>query len=282
MDCNRGAFINYKSNNKDNKDNEEKEIYRILEYYDYIVIEPKSGIYSYCVFFYSGFNENAGKYLYLFKYFFENFSKSFNLNFKIYLPMLDIYSRDDYPNSYMINYDDERQHKLYSWFNYTFYKEKRINFVTKDYKDKLIKSLIDREIGILGDTEKLIFIGFSMGGRYLIYVLEKYNLKTKFNITFKSPIFMFESKRLKDNSNLGDLSELAKYFENKFFLIYSKNDKFCKIQDGFRTFYTLKAEFISTKLRVDNGYKHVVDFNCIELLRETLVSELGLKQKSKF
>ena len=150
------------------------------------------------------------------------------------------------------------------------------------YKDKLIKRLIDKEKAILGDTEKFIFIGFSMGGRYLIYVLEKYKIKTKFNIIFKSPMFMFKSKRSEDNLSQGDSLELAKYFENKFFLIYSKNDRFCVIQDGLGTYYTLKNEFNSIKLKIDNGYKHIVDYNCLELLRESLISELGFKPKTKF
>jgi len=196
--------------------------------------------------------------------------------------MLDIYAKDDYPNSYMVNYNDERKHKLYSWFNFTFFKGKSMNFVTQDYKDKLIKRIIDKEKAILGDTEKFIFVGFSMGGRYLIHVLEKYNIKTSFNVIFKSPIFMFKSKRSKDNLLGCESQELAKYFQNKFFLIYSKYDKFCIIQDGLKTYYILKNEFNSTKLRIDYGSKHIVDNNCIEFLKETLVSELVLKPKSKF
>jgi len=264
------------------KDFEENQIYRILEYYDYSLIEPKTGLYNYCVIFFSGFNENSAKYLYLFKNFFEIFSKKYNIYFKIYLPMLDIYSRDDFPNSYMVNYDDDRQQKLYSWFNYIVHENKRVDFVTKINKDEVIKDIIHKEKVIIGGTEKFIFMGFSMGGRYLIYVLEKYNLKTKFNIIFKSPIFMYKSKKSEQNTDQMNSTETDKYFENSFFLIYSKNDKFCVLQDGLKSYFLLKNEFKSVKLKIDNGFKHIVDFNCLELLKETLVKELGLNQKNKF
>ena len=67
--------------------------------------------------------------------------------------MLDIYSRDDYPNSYMINYDDNRQAKLFSWFNYKIQDNKRVDYVPVSNKDNLIKNLIEKEKRCLNDNE---------------------------------------------------------------------------------------------------------------------------------
>lgn len=265
-----------------NVENKNRDIYRILQYFDYLVIEPKKETYNFCVFFFSGFNENSGKYLYLFLNFFEKFSKLYKIYFKIYLPMLDIYARDKYPSSYMINYDDDRQYKLYSWFNYIIHENKRVDFVTQKDKDKLIKDIIDREKNILGCLDKFIFIGFSMGGRYLIHVLEKHKIKTKFNLIFKSPIFMFKSRSREINIDKSCSKEDIEFFKNKFYVIYSKNDKFCNFQDGLKSYYLLKTVFNNTNLYIDNGTKHIVDYNCIELLRKTLVKELGLNPIYKF
>lgn len=263
---------------------EEKDIYRIFEYFDYLLIEPKKGNYDFAIFFFSGFNENAGKYLNLYKSFFEKFSRKFNIKFKIYLPMLDVYSRDDYPQSKMINYEDDKQKKIYSWFNYKIEENKRVEFVTKSEKDILIKNLFDNEIKILKNTEKIIFIGFSMGGRYVLHTLEKFNIKIKFNLLFKSPIFIFKSKKknenkINDNNINGDF---CNYLNNKFYLIYSRNDKFCNFQDGIKSYHLLKDEFLEVNLKINNDQKHIVDYNCLEFLKDILLKELINIKQAKF
>jgi len=265
-----------------NSFNEEKEIYKIFEFFDYLLIEPKKGKHDYTIFFFSGFNENAGKYLYIFKFFFENFSKVYDIKFKIYLPMLNIYKREEYPNSLMISYEDDRHSKLYSWFNYKLETNKRVDFIPNIKKDNLIKKLIEKEKQILKESENIIFIGFSMGGRYLIHILESLNLKTKFNLFFKSRVFYYKSKKLREKIMNEQKDNIQDFYENKFFAIYSKNDKFCILKDAISTYFLLNEEFKSVEVKIDNGYKHIVDYNCIEYLKNILLKELKINKKACF
>lgn len=256
-----------------------KEIYRIFEFYEYLVIEPKHGKHHFAIFFFAGFNENAGKYLLLFKAFFEHFSNIFKIKFKVYFPMLDIVTRENYPKTTMIDEHDERQKNIYTWFNYHIDdSNKNHKFKTNQEKENLIKNFILTEAKNLGSEEQLIFIGFSMGGRYLVHILENLKIKTKFNMFFKSPIWYYDKKKGLYQHN----HEYKKYFENKMYLIYSKNDKFAILREGFMTYYLVKEEFSFAKIKVDNGYKHIVDYNCLEFLKETLIKEIIIPAISKF
>jgi len=216
------------------------------------------------------------------------FSRKFNIRFKLYIPMLDIFKRDEYPKSIMINYEDDKQYKFFSWFDYIIHKDNRIEQVTKPDKDALIKDLFDNEKKILKDTEKIIFMGFSQGGRYILYFLERFNIKTKFNIFFKSFISLDNLRKKKENkidnksNNNDNAKDYSPYLSNKFYCIYSRNDKFCNLQDGLKNYFVFKNEFSEVNMRINNDHKHIMDYNCIEYLKDILLKEIINTNNAKY
>ena len=114
---------------------------------DYLVIQPKDDQYEYAFFFFAGFNENAGKYVNLFKPFFENFTKICKIKFKIILPMLKKIHRSKITKSNFIDYNDYRYEFVYTWNviikdkNY-----KKLGFNTFNDIDEFNKKLIEKEI----------------------------------------------------------------------------------------------------------------------------------------
>jgi hypothetical protein len=273
-----------------------KDIYKLYEYMNYLILTPKDNKYEYSLFFFSGFNENAGKYIYLLKPFFENFTKVSKIKFKIILPMLKKVSRDLLTKSNFVDYNDYRYEYVFTW-NILIKDENlnRIGFYTFNDLDEIVKELINNEIKILGNQDKIIFCGFSMGGRYMTYVLENMNIKTKFNLIFKSPITIYNIKNEKNYNTINKLSlreynykslnkdilSKGDYLKNKFYLLYSINDKLLNLNEGLLTYQMIKNEFYEVKMKIDNGRKHIVDYNCLEYLKEILIKEI-VNNKSKF
>ena len=272
-----------------------KDVYKLLEYMDQLIIQPKDNQYDYAFFFFVGFNENAGKYVNLFKPFFENFTKVSKIKFKIILPMPKKISRDIFITSSFVDYNDSRYEYVFAW-NILLKDEndKRYGFISFQEIDDFNKKLIEKEKKILGSQDRLIFCGFSQGGRYMVNLLENLNLKPKFNVIFKSPITIYNIKN--DNNKVGDRivlknwkyksldKEILKkgdFLKNKFYLLYSINDKLFTLPQGLLTYEMIKEEFTQVKIRFDNGKKHIVDYNSLEYLKEILLKEI-VNDKAKF
>jgi hypothetical protein len=284
------------TNNEIDIFDKKKDIYKLFEYMDYLILTPKDNKYEYALFFFAGFNENAGKYIHLLKPFFENFTKVSKIKFKIILPMLKKVSRNETTKSNFVDYNDYRYEYVYTW-NILIKDENlnRIGFNTYKDLDDFVINLINKEIIKLGNQDKIIFCGFSMGGRYMTYVLENMNIKPKFNLLFKSPITIYNIKNEKNFHIVNKLSlkefkyksldknilRKGDYLKNKFYLLYSINDKLLSLPEGLLTYEMIKNEFYQVKMKIDNGKKHVVDYNCLEYLKEILLKEI-VYNKAKF
>lgn len=228
-----------------------KEKYKIFEYYNYTSIEPSDKIYTKCLIFFAGFNENAAKYIYLLKNYFEKSEIYFKI--KIIIPMLNIYSTEDYaPNKYI---KAEKIGKIYSWISYVEDENNKGEYVwkTDKKKDEMIINLINKEIKKLnGCTQNIIFVGFSMGGRYLLKILNEMKIKTLFNLLIKTMVL-----------------DREEYFNrnNQIFMFFSRFDKIVGWENIGTTFNNLKSCFDNVRLKLDNGKKHSVDYVCMDYLQ---------------
>lgn len=111
--------------------------------------------------------------IYLLNYYLEKNEIYFKV--KIIIPMLNIYSAEEYQW-----FPPEKRTTVYSWISYMEDKNKKGTYIwnTDKKKDDLIKNLIKNEIKKLNnDTERIIFVGFSMGGRYMLKILNELNIR---------------------------------------------------------------------------------------------------------
>jgi len=245
------------------------EKYKIFEYFDFSIIEPNNGKYEYCMVFFAGFNENASKYIYLFKLFFENFEPFQKI--KIIIPMLNRVTKDDYKNAVIPRDRKKDLNNLYSWF--IVFKDELSDsgykITSNPQKDLLVKKLVSDEVKKLGSSEKIIFAGFSMGGRYLLKILTEMKIKTMFNIILKTVVFLYDNPYLN-----GESEEDRKFNDNNLHCYYSRYDKIVQFDNISKSFQILKRVFPKTTIRIDNNKKHIVDFNCLEYLRILLMQYL--------
>ena len=219
------------------------------------------------MFFFAGFNENAAKYSYLFKIFLEQLN--FILPLKIVIPFLPVYKPEDYPRGWMTNPDKFSQ--IYSWYNYEIKQlpdqTYSVKIIPNVEKDEQIISCIKKEIEKLGDTEKIILSGFSMGGRYLLEILNKLKIKTKFNIMFKTSLLLYENP-LKNEKD-------ADMNKNRFYVYFSANDKIANYTNSMRGINILYREFQNVKVKFDNGVtSHSVDYKCLAFLEQIFRKEI--------
>ena len=228
-----------------------KEKFKIYEYYNYSVIEPSDHFYKKCLVFFAGFNENAAKYIYLFKNYFEK--SEINFKIKIIIPMLNSYLPGEYvPNQYI---NAEKVGKVYSWVSYKEDENNKGKFVwkTDTKKDEMIKNLINKEIKKLNDcSQNIIFVGFSMGGRYLLKILNEMKIKTLFNLLLKTMVL--------------DQDEYVSK-NNQIFTLFSRYDKIVGWENIGKTYNNLKLSFENVRLKLDNGKKHSVDYVCMDYLQ---------------
>ena len=247
----------YKSKNTLNK----IEKYKIYENFDYTVLEPFDKQYNNCLIFFAGFNENSAKYVFVLKLFFENFNH--NLKLKIIIPMSNIYKKEDFKGSPYFYLLKQKQ-TVYSWYIKQIDKDEfKLN--TKPEKDKIIINLINDEIKKLGSSENIILSGFSMGGRYLIEILTKMKIKTKINLVYKSVILKLENpyKYSDDEEKIIN--------QNIFHCFYSKYDEVVDFQMFLNSYQILNREFENVNIKIDNGRHHILDFNCLEHMKNLLL-----------
>jgi predicted esterase len=252
------------------------ELYNILEYSEYSLLVPKDNQYDFAMVFLAGFNENASKYIYLFKFFIEDFTQSHGIKIKIIIPYLALYKKGEYPTLFIANPD--RWAQFYAWYSYEVLSTQDgpiYKIIPNEEKDKLVTGLISEEIKKLGSSEKIIMSGFSMGGRYLMEIITKMKIKTLLNVAFKSILFAYENpfKMIKDDFN-----------ENSFYLYYSLYDKIVLYNRAVYSISVLqKNGFKNIHVKVDKSKKHVVDNKCLEHLESLLLQNIKkyIKDKGK-
>lgn len=257
--------------------NSKPELYNILEYADYSVIVPKDNSYDFAMIFLAGFNENASKYIYLFKFFIEDFTQSHLIKIKIIIPYLASYKKGEYPTLFISNPD--RWSQFYAWYSYEVLSTQDgpiFKIIPNEERDKLVTGLISEEMKKLGGSEKIIMSGFSMGGRYLMEIITKMKIKTFFNVAFKSVIFSYDNpkKMIMDEFN-----------ENIFYLYYSLYDRIVLFNRGVYSISVLQNNgFRNIHVKVDKSKKHIVDNKCLEHLESLLLQNIkkNNNEKSKF
>jgi predicted esterase len=230
----------------------ENEKYKILEYEEYAELIPIDGEYQYCMFFFSGFNEDSKKYTYQLKFFLESLSL---VQIKVIIPFALKYKKEDYP-TYWLN-DSSRFTSFYAWYNFDVIinidGSYGFSILNNAEKDEFITKLVLKEINLLGSSESIIFAGFSMGGRFLLHILSLLKIKTKFNLIFKTYFFGILND-VKDNP-------YDDFNNNIFFMYYSINDKLVTFNTAVTSIELMKKEFKSENVhvKIDNTKKHIFD-----------------------
>jgi hypothetical protein len=249
--------------------NKIEEKYKILEYNDYSTIEPVNSKYDYCIFFFAGFNENASKYLYLFKNFFENLQNDLLPVFKVVIPLLPKYPIEDYPKRWIMH--PENYKEIFAWYSYeiiTVPEGVTIKILPNKEKDEHIISLVNKEIKKFGgDTERVIFSGFSMGGKYLLNLLNVMKIKTKFNFICKSIAIPYEFPSFPSNNQI-----TTNFKKNIFYYYFSVYDKVILFERVISSISVLKENFVKENVHIkfDLSKKHLVDANCLNYLENIL------------
>ena len=147
--------------------------YSIIKNENYFCLQPIENKYDYSIFFFGGFTSYPQYYIKGLLEFIEKISDSSNIKFKVILPILDKYPKESIVYFRPFNKNLIFTNYIYSWFNYEFENNICLKYKTNKEKDDLIKKLIQDEINILGSEEKLIFVGHSMGGRYILHIIEE-------------------------------------------------------------------------------------------------------------
>jgi predicted esterase len=246
-----------------------EEKFKILEYADYSILIPSDNEYNFCMFFFCGFGENASKYIYLLKQFFE--FMTIKLPIKIVIPYSTYYKTHGnfLPDAY-------KKLNIYSWYDW---KIEDGNYIIQndEARDTIIKELVSKEIDYLETSERIIFAGFSQGGTYLLHILTEMKIKTLFNVIFKSRFSSYK------NPFEGQESfEEAKFNSNVFYCFFSRNEKVITFDTAVKSIRTLKRNFTNVNIKIDNSSKHVVDYNCLSYLDKIIVKYLYKHRITKF
>jgi predicted esterase len=246
-----------------------EEKFKILEYSEYSVLIPADNEYSFCTFYFCGFGENASKYIYLLKQFFE--FMTIKLPIKIIIP---------YPTLYKTygNYlpDALKKVNIYSWYDFK-YENDMYSIATDENRDSIVIDLVSKEIKFLETSEKIMFVGFSQGGSYLLRILAKMKIKTLFNVIFKSRFPLFKNPHVNDNSKEGQV-----FNTNVFYLYFSRNEKVINFQYAIESIQILKKNFTDIHIKLDNSNKHVIDYNCLSYLDKIIIKYLYKYRITKF
>lgn len=245
---------------------------------DYLCIKPNEDKYDYSIFFFGGFRSHPNFYHERILNFFEEFSKSSKLKFKIIIPVLPKYQKDIFNYFRFFDKNTVVGKDIYSWFNYDFEDDICVGYTTNEDKDEYIKSLIIQELEKFNNNdEKLIFIGHSMGGRYLLHIIEQMQLKPKFNLLFKSYLFLYRNRRVNNyySDEEKNNAKFKRFFENKFYLYFSKDDKIATLNMGHKSYDLLHDLFENIHLTLDESNSHDLDAHSFTFLKNTLISELS-------
>lgn len=256
-----------------------QENYKIFDNSEFATILPNDDIYEYALFFFAGFNEDATKYIYILKLFIEEFSEIHKIKLKIIIPFLPIYKKEEYNTSWIVN--PTKFTKFYAWYSFTVTNTSqgpKFQIIYNEEKNIQVIKLISDEIKLLGSSEKIIFTGFSMGGRYLLELLTILKIKTLFNVAFKSMFTAYVNPHK-------DALE-SSFNENFFYLYYSLYDKTVIFNRALTAITTLKENgLINVKVKIDSSKKHIVDKKCLVHLEDLLVRKIknnSFSGKSKF
>lgn len=246
-----------------------KEKYKIYEFSSHceLVLADPDQIQTHSIFFFAGYNEHASKYLYLFKSFFE----SVEINFKIIFPYLPSYTIDEVGFS-----SNQKFSSIQSWYRSELSK---VSQDPKIFSDQVLTEFINKyirkEAELLGGTEKIILMGFSQGGFYLLDQI-LCNLKSRFMfcMIIKSPSHYFVNPYKTENE--------SPINQNHFYLYYSRFEKVVSFYSAMLSLNKMKDQFPYVVFQFDNGRKHEVDIDCLNYMKTVLDCYVGNHKIAKF
>lgn len=248
---------------------------RLFEYSTHSELIPSNKIYSHCLFFFSGFNENSSKYVYLLKNFLED--NNFN-TIKVILPNLPSY--DTRLDKYKGKIDNDFTKKfpiISSWYSKSILEissqDSFVNeFINKENQD-FILNLLKKEHEFLGNYDKIIISGFSQGALYsLVNILTIINKKMCFVLLFKGAII-----------NKIELIYSNDCLLNHIHYFYSRFDKLANVIIGIENFQKVKKIFNHCFITFDDGNLHEVDKQSLLYFKKVIkVYVYGEKHITKY
>lgn len=227
-------------------------------------IEPLTKSYEAVIFFFPGFDDKVELFIGVWK----NIAEEMKMSVKIVLPMLPKYK---VPKHYSKQLQDRQV--ITAWYIFEEVQNKNFKRVPNVVRDNSIIKLVEKEITILEDPEKIAFVGFSMGGRYSSIILNKINKKIAFCLMFKA--FPLESLEEFKNFTEEDIKR------NQFYLHNSLGDDVIQIDKSLKSADSFRELGFNLKIHVDNEKKHKIDRSCMEYFKQTF-SKHFLKGKTKF
>lgn len=243
--------------------------YKVYEFSDRceLVLKNKEK-HTHTVFFFAGWNEFASKYIYQLKVFFDNL----DYKFKIIIPYLPTYNSED------TNYEGISKFKtIQSWYRniYLYENAKDVEVLTHPEITASIRQLVLDEGKKLGSTEKIILIGFSQGGYFLLNSILTYlNIKVCFCISFKAYLMNYS------NYNTDKIGNNTK--KNHVHIYYSRFDKVVTFKHAIISVKTISREFENYIYHFDSAKKHEVDNSCMEYIKKVLDSYFKSHTIAKF
>ena len=222
---------------------------------------------KYSLFFFAGFMDNGPEYIDIFIN--QFLSHPLLSNVRIIIPSVPKYHNNP-----------ESKHFLYkknildttSWFNTKNNTPTHENLIFFKEKDEIIINLVKDEINLVGE-KNIIFVGFSMGSRYYIHILEQMNIKIFHCFAFKSFLFYYEQ-------NNEDYLKTTK--GNNCSVFYSTNDKIVVYDAVVYQMELWKRYFGDVELKLNEGRKHLFQSDEMSYLVERLVTLMNCNNKSKF
>jgi predicted esterase len=244
------------------------ENFKILEYTEMTIIQPLDEQHDFTMIFFAGFNENASKYLYLFKVFFEEY----DYKIRIVIPNMPIVVVERGTQN-----SKKKTQSFFAWYEWSL-TDGKLSINYNEEKDNFVINLIRKEIKkVKGNAEKIILAGFSMGGRYAMHILTKMKIKVGFTVIFKSVVALYENPYIHEK----DPQSIA-FMENQFHLYISIHDKIVNLPSSFRTIDTFKKCNFKFTIKVDNKKKHVLDQDCLVYLETLLYKYVFTHNRPRF
>jgi hypothetical protein len=249
--------------------------YFIRNHKFFISIEPENRIkHRYTIFFFCGFTMHPNFYVSQFFNFIKNYTEKTRVYFKIILPVPNKYLKETFTYFRPFNKSLIKTKFIYSWFNYQLENENCSKYLTEYQKDDFIKNLILQEISLIGGGEQIIFIGHSMGGRYILHLLDEMKMKTKLNVLFKSYIFLYKNRKDDFYLNLKNYSDVKN--DNIIYSYFSKRDPIADLSQAEKSFKLLKIEFSNVLTHLDESDTHMFDDKCFKYLEELFDKEINI------
>jgi len=229
-------------------------------YSNYTIISHKDNKHDLTLFFFMGI-EDKRDYVTLFKNFVEILNITSKIKIKVIIPHLPeiLFPNDEIMRAWYY-YKDGEGNSIPIIPNL----DQKVFRVLNKENDERILNLIKNEISLIGTSEKIIIVGFSMGGRYSQLLLNKLNAKIGF-------ILLLKALPLEYSNGLAEYNMTQEEVKlNKYYLHVSREDFMVHIDKSL--YFSEKTQQLGFDLTIDidDENKHKVDANCLNYLQSLI------------